>query len=72
MQTTVEAPSVVGSTLTGAVSTLNGAGLRLIYAKVPVASRAQAGKITAQTPGAGAQIPKNAQVLVFLAVYRTG
>jgi serine/threonine-protein kinase len=69
-QGTATVPSAIGQSLTDAVSTLNGAQLRLIYAKLPVTSRAQAGKIVQQSPGAGASAPRNAQVLVLLGAYR--
>lgn len=72
MQTEVTVPSVSGKTLTDSVSTLNAAGLRLIYVKEPVSSRAQAGTVVQQSPGAGARIPRNAQVLVFVAAYTAG
>jgi beta-lactam-binding protein with PASTA domain len=72
MQATSTVPAVVGQTLTEAVSTLNGAHLRLIFAKFPVDSRAQAGKIVWESPGAGAHAPQNAQVLVLLGAYRSG
>ncbi len=64
-------PNVVGRTLQDAVSGLNAAGLRLIFVKQPVPSRAQVGKIVRETPGAGAQAPQNAQILVFLGVLGT-
>ena len=63
-------PNVIGQTLTGAVSTLNGAHLRLIYVKYPVTSRAQAGKIVQQSPLSGGKAPQNAQVLVFLGAFK--
>lgn len=72
MQATATVPSVIGRTLTEAVSTLNGAKLRLIFAKLPVTSRAQAGKVVQESPAAGARVPQNAQVLVLLGAYRTG
>lgn len=62
-------PSVIGQTLDQAVSSINGAHLRLIYVKLDV-PRAQAGKIVQQSPLAGGHAPQNAQVLVFLGVYR--
>jgi serine/threonine-protein kinase len=61
-------PDTVGQTLQQAVSTLNGAGLRLIFVKVPVTTQASIGKVVEQTPAAGKQAPKNAQVLVYLGV----
>jgi beta-lactam-binding protein with PASTA domain len=65
-----QVPDVSGQQLKQAVSTLNGAGLRLIFVKVPVKSRAQVGTVVEQTPAAGATAPKNAQVLVYLGVLR--
>jgi beta-lactam-binding protein with PASTA domain len=72
MQASAMVPNVVGQTLASAVSTLNGVRLRLIFVKQPVNSQANVGTISQQTPDAGAHIPQNAQVLVFLAVYRPG
>jgi beta-lactam-binding protein with PASTA domain len=63
-------PNVTGQTLQQAVSTLNGAHLRLIYLKVPVTSRAQAGKVVQQSPLAGAKAPQNAQVVVYLGAFK--
>lgn len=63
-------PNTVGQTLDRAVSTLNGAGLRLIFVKVPTTSRAAVGTIVEQTPLPGKTAPKNAQVLVYLGVLR--
>jgi len=63
-------PNVVGQTLQQAVSTLNGAHLRLIYLKRPVSSQTQAGKVVEQTPAADKQAPDNAQVLVYLGAFR--
>lgn len=65
-------PNVVGQTLQQAVSTLNGAHLRLLYLKYPVTSRTQAGKVVQQTPLNGNQAPQNAQVIVYLGAYRAG
>jgi beta-lactam-binding protein with PASTA domain len=65
-------PSVIGKTLQDALSTLNGAHLRLIYLKFPVTSRAQAGKVVQQSPLGGAHAPENAQVIVYLGAYRAG
>lgn len=61
-------PDVIGQTLRDAVSTLNGAQLRLIYEQLPVASRADVGKVVQQTPLAGAKAPQHAQVLVYVGV----
>lgn len=63
-------PNAVGQTLDQSVSTMNGAGLRLIFVKVPVTTRAQVGKIVEQTPKAGQTAPQNAQVLVYLGVLK--
>jgi beta-lactam-binding protein with PASTA domain len=65
-------PDVIGQTLPQAVSSLNGAHLRLIYLKLPLSSKTRAGKIVQQSPLAAAHAPQNAQVLVYLGAYRTG
>jgi serine/threonine-protein kinase len=65
-------PDVIGQTLQQAVSTLNGAHLRLIYLKYPVTSRAQAGKVVQQSPLRGATTPENAQVVVYLGAFQKG
>ncbi len=65
----MQVPNVVGRTLHDAVSALNSAQLRLIYVKFPVAS-GKVGVVVQQSPLAGGRAPKNAQVLVFLAVKR--
>jgi eukaryotic-like serine/threonine-protein kinase len=70
--TDVTVPNTVGQTLTEAVSTLNGAHLRLIYVRFPVTARTQAGKIVQQSPLQNAKAPQNAQILVFLGAYTTG
>jgi beta-lactam-binding protein with PASTA domain len=64
-------PNTIGGTLSEAVTTLNGAGLRLIYVKLPITSRAEAGKVVQQSPLAGGRAPGNGQVLVFLGAYRS-
>lgn len=63
-------PDVVGQRIPQAVSTLNGAGLRLIFLRAPVADQARAGAVVAQTPQPGKQAPRNAQVLVYMGAYR--
>jgi beta-lactam-binding protein with PASTA domain len=63
-------PNVVGQSLQGAVSAVNGAGLRLIFVKLPITDRTQAGKIVEQSPAAGRTAPENAQVLVYLGAFR--
>ena len=68
----VSVPDTIGQSLTEAVTTLNGASLRLIYVKLPVTSRAQAGKIVQQTPLAGGNAPQNAQILVYLGAFKSG
>jgi beta-lactam-binding protein with PASTA domain len=65
-----QVPDVIGKTLTDAVTTINGAHLRLIYVKFPVTSKTQAGKIVQQSPLSGGHAPQNAQVLVYLGAYR--
>lgn len=65
-----QTPNVVGKTLQQALAAINGAHLRLIYLKYPVTTRAQAGKVVQQSPLGGAQAPQNAQVVVYLAVFR--
>jgi beta-lactam-binding protein with PASTA domain len=67
----VTVPSVVGKSLQDALASLNAAHLRLIFVKVPVTSRAQAGKVVQQSPLGGGQAPQNAQVAVFLGAYRS-
>ncbi|HEY2542662.1 MAG TPA: PASTA domain-containing protein [Gaiellaceae bacterium] len=62
-------PNVVGMTLQQAVSTMNAAHLKLIYVKLAV-PRNQAGKIVQQSPIAGGEAPQNAQILVFLGVFK--
>jgi beta-lactam-binding protein with PASTA domain len=65
-------PNLIGRSLQDAVSTLQGAHLRLIYLRLPVSSRARAGKIVQQSPLGGGHAPQNARVLVFLGAYRAG
>jgi serine/threonine-protein kinase len=63
-------PNTIGQTLQQAVGTVNGAHLRLIFLKLPVTSRTQAGKIVQQSPLSGAQAPQNAQVVVYLGAFK--
>jgi beta-lactam-binding protein with PASTA domain len=65
-------PTVIGNSLQEALSAINGAHLRLIYLKLPVTTRAQAGKVVQQSPLGGAHAPQNAQVIVYLGAYRAG
>ena len=65
-----QVPDVVGRTLTDALHAINAAGLRLIYVKVPVTSRTQAGKVVQQSPLGGGHAPHTAQVAVFLGAFR--
>ncbi|HEX7083717.1 MAG TPA: PASTA domain-containing protein [Gaiellaceae bacterium] len=65
-------PDTTGQKLQQAVSTLNGAHLRLIFVKRTVSVRAEAGTVVEQTPAAGSHAPENAQVLVYLGAYRGG
>ena len=62
-------PNVIGGSLDQALASINGANLRLLYLRFPVTSRAQAGKIVQQSPLAGAQAPRNAQVVVYLGAF---
>lgn len=62
-------PNVVGMTLQQALAAINAAHLKMIYVKL-AGPRSAAGKIVQQTPLAGGGAPENAQVLVFLGVYR--
>jgi len=64
-----DVPDTTGQTLDQAVTTLDKAGLRLIFVKLPVANRAQAGKVVEQTPAAGTTAPENAQVVVYLGAF---
>ncbi len=67
---TEQVPSVIGQTLQQALTSINGAQLRMIYVKLPVTSRSQAGKIVQQSPLGGGRAPQNAQVVVFLGAFR--
>ena len=62
-------PNVVGMTLQQALAAINAAHLKMIYVKL-AGPRSAAGKIVQQTPLAAGGAPENAQVLVFLGVYR--
>jgi beta-lactam-binding protein with PASTA domain len=64
--TDVTVPNAIGQTLRQAVSTMNGAQLRLIFVRFPVTSDSQTGKIVQQTPLGGGKAPENAQILVYL------
>jgi beta-lactam-binding protein with PASTA domain len=64
-----QVPNVIGQPLQQALSSINGANLRLLYLKLPVTSRSQGGKIVQQTPLGGAQAPRNAQVVVYLGAF---
>jgi hypothetical protein len=64
--TDLTVPNAVGQTLRQAVSTMNGAQLRLIFVRFPVTSDSQTGKVVQQTPLGGGKAPQNAQVLVYL------
>lgn len=63
-------PSVTGGSLPDAVSTANGAHLRLIYVRRTVTDHAQAGVVVDQSPAPGAHAPRNAQILAYLGAYR--
>jgi beta-lactam-binding protein with PASTA domain len=64
-----QVPNVIGRSLQEALASINGANLRLLYLRLPVTSRSQAGKIVQQSPLAGAQAPRNAQVVVYLGAF---
>jgi beta-lactam-binding protein with PASTA domain len=64
-----QVPNVIGGSLDQALAAINGAHLRLLYLKFPVTSRSEAGKIVQQSPLAGAQIPQNAQVVIYLGAF---
>jgi beta-lactam-binding protein with PASTA domain len=66
--TDVTVPNAVGQTLRQAVSTMNGADLRLIFVRFAVTSESQTGKVVQQTPQSGGKAPQNGQVLVYLGV----
>jgi beta-lactam-binding protein with PASTA domain len=63
-------PDLTGGSLPHAVSTANGAHLRLIYVKRTVTDHAQAGVVVDQSPAAGGHAPRNAQVLAYLGAYK--
>jgi beta-lactam-binding protein with PASTA domain len=65
-----QVPNVIGQPLKQAVSTVNGAHLRLIYLKLPVSDRSQAGQIVQQSPLGGASAPQNAQIVVWMGAYK--
>jgi eukaryotic-like serine/threonine-protein kinase len=65
-------PDVTGQSIPQAVSTLQHAGLRLIFVKKAVTDRSLAGKVVEQTPSAGKTAPKNAQVLVYMGAFKQG
>ena len=53
-------PDAGGQTLDEAVVTMNRAGLRLVFVKLNVTDRAQAGKVVEQTPRARRSCTQNA------------
>jgi beta-lactam-binding protein with PASTA domain len=60
-----QVPNVIGQPLQQALAAINGANLRLLYLKFPVTSKSQSGKIVQQSPLAGAQAPRTAQIVVY-------
>lgn len=64
-----QVPNVIGRPLQQALASINGANLRMLYLRFPVTSKSQAGKIVQQSPLAGAQAPRNAQVVVYLGAF---
>lgn len=67
-KTAEQVPNVVGQTLKGALAAINGAHLRMIYLKMSVSDRSQAGKVVQQSP-LGGTAPENAQIVVWLGAY---
>jgi beta-lactam-binding protein with PASTA domain len=65
-------PSVIGKTLDEALASINAHQLRLIYLKQQVPVRSEAGVISRQSPLPGAHVPRNGQVLVYLAAFPGG
>ena len=65
-----QVPDASGLTIPQAVAAMQHAGLRLIFVKKTVTEAALDGKVVEQTPAAGRQAPKNAQVLVYMGVSR--
>jgi beta-lactam-binding protein with PASTA domain len=63
-------PDAANQTIPQAVQTMNQAGLRLILLKKDVSDQSLAGKVVEQTPVAGSNAPKNAQVLVYMGAYK--
>jgi beta-lactam-binding protein with PASTA domain len=62
-------PSVIGMSLDAALASINAQGLRLIYLKQPIPTPSGAGTISRQSPLPGAHVPRNGQVLVYLAAF---
>jgi beta-lactam-binding protein with PASTA domain len=62
-------PDATGQTIPQAVSSMQHAGLRLIFLKKPVSERSLAGKVVEQSPAAGKTAPHNAQVLVYMGAF---
>jgi beta-lactam-binding protein with PASTA domain len=67
-KTAEQVPNVVGKSLKDALATINGAHLRMIYVKLSVSDRSQAGKVVQQSP-LGGTAPENAQIVVWLGAY---
>lgn len=65
-------PSVIGKTLDEALAAINAQHLRLIFLKQQVTVRSEAGVISRQSPLPGAHVPRNGQVLVYLAAFPGG
>jgi serine/threonine-protein kinase len=66
----VDVPSTIGMTIPQAVSTVQGAGLHLVMLRRTVTDQSEAGKVVAQTPGAGQQAPKNSRVVVYMGAFK--
>jgi beta-lactam-binding protein with PASTA domain len=65
----VSVPNTVGMTIPQAVSSIQSAGLHLVMLRRTVTDQAEAGKVVAQTPGAGQQAPKNSRVVVYMGAF---
>jgi beta-lactam-binding protein with PASTA domain len=68
----ITVPDTTGQRIKQAVATLNAAGLRLILLRREVDDQSLAGTVVEQTPRAGADAPRNAQVLVYMGAYAGG
>jgi beta-lactam-binding protein with PASTA domain len=65
----VNVPSTLGMTIPQAVSTVQSAGLHLVMLRRAVTDQSEAGKVVAQTPAAGQQVPKNSRIVVYMGAF---